>query len=526
MKVSNQKLRELSEYIKTIHNKKDGENDINIYFENNDENVLCLMFGKFVVAKGIQDCNKANVYGIKRGRDPEYSKICESFGFESYYINERVTLLEKIYAVIYAIYIIVFKNTKDKILSLHYKKTHIGDLIYDHIIRSSSAFTIKKIETMGQFEFLIEGILWAIHFERLFKKHKPNYYVAGDICYFNGIIVRLAQKHDARVIEFCTGKYVCNLETDVIKDFYPNSHECYNKRISNYIDNNITDGAWEDRANEYISKLFDGIGDWNTKEAYLGKKVVTKKEILESLKIYNNKKNIVIMAHCFSDTPHCGGKFIYSDYYEWLEETFKIVQKLDNVNWIVKPHPCRKHYGEKGVVEALFEKYKSKGMYLMTDEYSAQMVPILADAIITVRGTAGIEYSCCGIPCVNVGYAYYSNFGFNINVKSVNNYKKILSKIHLIHPLSDEQIKMAKKVIYAFSKLCTFSDDSLQKKLNEYYYKFIHDFKDRKNNDDFVDGIIEWGKMNSLMDSELYKFGYSIGDSDEKHSIDSFRKSE
>lgn len=511
MLINVRKLKKFAQFLKKEFPSKE-RNEIRIYFENNFEDWLCLMLGKFLVAKGIQDKTNGKVFAIKQRKDMSYENLCEGMGFCSQFFYEDITWKDKILANGYAVLFCCLKNDGKNILKLNYKGVHIGDLVYDYLIRmcKNTIYTLEKITTKEQFRLLKECFLYAIYFNNYFKKHKPDYFIAGDIVYLNGIIVRTAMKYNAKIIEFCTGKYIYELTQNEMNNYTPNYHSCCVKRIEEYQRNGLGDN-WKEEVEKKIKTIFSGIGDWNTKEAYFGKKTTTKESLLKSLNINNKKKNIVIMAHCFSDSPHNGGDFIYSDYYQWLKETLKIVKGLDNVNWILKAHPCRKYYGEEGVVERLFEENKSESLFWMSDEYSSQMVPIIADALVTVSGTGGIEFSCCGIPCINVGNPFYSYFGFTINIKSEDQYKWVLKHMHRVRKLNDKQIQKAKEILYVYSQITGFSNDSLQKLFNEFYYEYRKKKNTFENNNQMIDALLEWKKKNLFTDSEIYQKGYEIG---------------
>ena len=472
MRIGNHKLKKLGEYLKAESASIQNKEKVNIFFENNDEEWLCLMLGKFITAKGMRDKTWGKVSAIKRKADKEYGKICDFFGFDTLYLEDHIRMTDKCAGYFMAAIFWLFRNSGKEMLKLHYKKVHIGDLIYDYLIRTGrNVYTIEKISTKEQFQTLAEGYMWVRIYDRLFRNVHPDYYIAGDVIYLNGIIVRAAQKYHAQIFEFCTGKYSYKIETKKNCDYSPNYHFTSYQRIRDYINNQL-EPDWKEQAEKRLADLFAGVGDWNTREAYLHKKTAAKQEILEDIGIHNNKKNILIMAHCFSDSPHCGGGFIYKDYYEWLEETLKFVRTLDHVNWILKAHPCRDFYGEKDVVENMFIKYKSPALFWMPDTYSSAMVPVIADGLITVGGTGGIEYSCCGIPSVNAGNAFYTPFGFTVNVGSVQEYHKVLRNMHRIRRLDSEKIEKAKQVYYCYWRLTGFSGDSLQMLFNRYYFKY------------------------------------------------------
>lgn len=508
MRISSRNLERIKRILDRQFPQKE-KRKINIYFENNFEDWICLMLGKFIVAKGVQEKTGGRVYSIRAKFDDSYKGLCDSFGYSPLFWGNNVSRWDKVKSYLYAVLFCAFKNNGSNIIKLHYKKVHIGDLIYDYIIRTCKEriYTIDKIKTKEQFMLLSEGYLYAVYFDKLFKRCKPHYYIAGDIIYLNGIIVRTALKYGSKIIEFSTGKYAKELQQRELKDYEPNYHRCHTERVDEYRKKHLQ-SYWKEKVDKDLEVLFSGIGDWNTKEAYYNKKILTKEEIENELGISNHKKNIVIMAHCFSDSPHNGGRFIYNDYFQWLEETLKIVKNLDNVNWILKPHPCRKFYGEKGIVEELYHKYRSANLHWLPDEYSSKMVPLIADAIVTVSGTGGIEYSCCGVPCVTVGKPFYGYYDFTINIKSIEHYKKVLGKLHLVRRLNGKQINKAKEIFYAYNQIIEFSDDSLQQLLNKFYYDSRN--SNHENSHLFIKELLEWGESNLIKDSELYKQGYSI----------------
>ena len=91
---------------------------------------------------------------------------------------------------------------------------------------------------------------------------------------------------------------------------------------------------------------------------FTGKKVFTREELQKKLGLDDKKKNVVIMAHTFTDAVFNYGNYYYRDYYDWTEKTLKIASKVKDVNWILKPHPTRAAYNEsKDSIENMFKKY-------------------------------------------------------------------------------------------------------------------------------------------------------------------------
>ncbi|MFC1914428.1 hypothetical protein ACFLXF_04055, partial [Chloroflexota bacterium] len=71
-----------------------------------------------------------------------------------------------------------------------------------------------------------------------------------------------------------------------------------------------------------------------------------------------------------------------------------------------------------------------------------------ADVVITARGTAGLEFSCFGIPCIVTAEGAYSGFGFTIEPKTEEEYFKLLSDVGAVGRLKEEQLNRAMVLSY------------------------------------------------------------------------------
>lgn len=505
MNISKNNLSKLCSYYKKMSAKPNG--DKYIFFENTFESYLCLMNCKFITAKALEQKYQYRTIVFNDHDDEQKNKVYEALGFRSMTLKNSVSLADKLRSYIEAACAMRFSHNMHALIQLVHHGVHIGDLIYDHIIRvNPGRYTVGKLSWKTDFKSLQKFFLCADFCNRIFKKYPPKYFIAGDIIYMNGIYVRTAMRHGADVITVCTGSNSRKLIPSREK-FYPNYHETIRKRIGDLTLDSDSEN-WKRDMQAHLDGLFQGKGDINARAAYLGKDILSKNKILAELDIHNHKKNIVIMAHCFTDAPHCGGEFIYNDYYEWLVETLKIVSKIDRVNWILKPHPRRDFYHEEGSVEKLYKKYKTPNLYWMSDQYSTATLNSFADAIVTVGGTAGIEFGCQGIPCVNAGKTFYTGYGLTIEAKSKKQYASILNKMHKIKPLSPEKIELARRILYKKNgEIYETPDDALQKLSYECYMQLLEVNNERLSNDHFVESLLDYAAKNDIRDSYIYRYG-------------------
>ena len=161
---------------------------------------------------------------------------------------------------------------------------------------------------------------------------------------------------------------------------------------------------------------------------------------------HNYKKVIFIVAHVFSDAPHSASKMLYDDYYQWLLSTLNIIKKNPNVLWVVKPHPASKVYNEEGIVSDMISTLGVMNIRTSPPNLNVKSLINIADAIVTVLGTAGLEFSCFGIPSVLAGLPFYGGKGFTIDCETIEAYENTLLNIENVMPLTENQVQKALEI--------------------------------------------------------------------------------
>ncbi len=206
---------------------------------------------------------------------------------------------------------------------------------------------------------------------------------------------------------------------------------------------------------EYLSNRFIGQAkniDFDILNTYQNKQKFDKNDLVQYYGSNFKKENdiIFIFLHGFSDANHASGQMSFTSYYDWFTCTIDFIKNLENINWIIKPHPSVKVYGEEGIVENILKQTKATNIYLAPKNISNLSVFDICNVVVTATGTIGIEASCMGIRAILVGNAAYSSFGFTIDCKNKKEYFENLSNIDNIKPLSDKEILLAKKVMYMY----------------------------------------------------------------------------
>ena len=403
---------------------------------------------KLVYAKGIEEETGAKPVVLLWRENKLLESFFESFGVDYIAID---SLIKKdfgafIIALTKTLGLYLRGGDGERIKKIRMSDFNIGMYIYEDILRTSELSTIKKVRNKICIKKCMH-ILWAAYgLYHLCKKQKPLIAVADDLAYHEGVFIKVFKKCGARILAssnigeeevFVDEEY--NIERRMLRS---------NREIRSKLDSVPENAlAWTD---QYLEEKFHGnAGKELDRGAFKDKITLSRKEVQQKLGLDETKKNVVIMAHTFTDAVFNYGDYYFRDYYDWVEKTLAIASQEKSVNWILKPHPTRSAYNEeKDSIEKLFEKYRRKNMYLLSDDVSAESIRFIADVIITIGGSAGGEFACFGIPSVIVGKPYYSGFGYTIEPTSYEEYEQQLQNISQIGLLSDEQIRIAKNVFY------------------------------------------------------------------------------
>ena len=158
------------------------------------------------------------------------------------------------------------------------------------------------------------------------------------------------------------------------------------------------------------------------------------------------------MAHVFKDSPHSSSMMLHLDYYSWLFDTIKVASQSKNIDWIVKPHPASSLYNETGDVEDMINIINSSNIHLCYEDFNTKSIKYCADAIVTVYGTAGLEFACLGIPVLLAGRSFYAGHGFTIEPQTLSDYHKILLSMNKIKRLTENKINSALEVYAIWEK--------------------------------------------------------------------------
>ena len=446
--VSAEKAGKLTEICKADPAKEGGASGKAVYV---NLSMVRLQLGwvmpKLLYARGVADETGAKAYVICWRRNALFEKLINAMGFELLCLEDvlRKDIGGAAGALFKTLGFLIADGSGEGLKKLSFCGIKAGKYMYEDIIRTSSLSTIRSARNKTCIKKMLH-LLWMCHaLEKTFKKHRPLYSVADDLAYHEALQLCLMHKYGSAVRNVSA-----KMEDEVFFDDKGEPvrrggwiHDCIKEQLDE-----VPDAAVQ--AEELLAANFAGIsGRAIDRGAFKGKEILSREQVTEMLGLDPSKKNAVIMAHTFTDAVFNYGDICFRDYYDWLDRTLSIAEGIDNVNWILKPHPTRKAYNEDSdSIEKMFERHKKPHIFLLPDKVSAGSIKELADVLLTIGGNAGAEFACFGIPAVIVGKPYYREFGFTIEPGNMTEYIRTLENIADIKPLAEESITMARKVYY------------------------------------------------------------------------------
>ena len=355
-----------------------------------------------------------------------------------------------------------------------------GDLVYDTYVRNYNKYTNPKVDLIFIL-ILFKTIFRVLNLKQNLFNKNIKVLITGTTSYStNGAIAtRLAIKNKIKVIEPYFYGYV-EINNNTINKGYFNQENKRNKKKIKKISSKTANKYFIKKFYKHVSGNYTGRKDIFYSNKYKILKEVKKSDLFKmlNLKNFDFKKIILIASHAFSDSPHALGRdLLFNDYYQFLVETLNHLNNNNNksILWLIKPHPSSWYYGEEGIVEKLIENLNCENVKLFPKKLNTANALNLCDAVVTARGTIGMEFACFGKLALTVGAAPYSSLNIAKNFKTKKEYFKYMDNMNLTKKIEEDKKILARKLVYFlenrkknFLKSSKIFDTKVLKKFNSF----------------------------------------------------------
>ena len=180
---------------------------------------------------------------------------------------------------------------------------------------------------------------------------------------------------------------------------------------------------------------------------------------------------------------------LFRDNLTWLQETLIEIKKINNVNWLVKPHPHDEIRKVNTTTISQYEKFcpNYKHIKVFPNNITMASVPKFIDVVISFKSPAS-EYSCFGIPAITPCETNCTGLGYTIDPKSKEEYFFQLQNVKELKRLNNQQIELAKIFIFAQTVLTQIPSNLI-----------VHHSTRQFNEENF------WTEMTKLLDQYNYE---------------------
>lgn len=320
------------------------------------------------------------------------------------------------------------KNIKKNsdIYKYKFNQMLFGDLFYDTYLKRFYEPTIN-IGTDRFKTFFLDFIRLIIFWDDYLNKNKVKAVVGVHGQYAYAIVHRLAAKKKIPVILHAEGKiYKINK-----KHIFQHSEFLFYKKNFNSLSK-----AKKIKARVEGFKIFknriSGISGTKSGSSYISKSSFKKIYKNKKKLLLNNKKlNILIATQDFFDSINVYGRFIFNDFYEWLNFLGQISKKT-NFNWYIKDHP---NYAGKykkyqpftsNITKEICKKFPNIKIIPSNTSHN-HLIKEGIDLVLTVFGSIQFEYPAFNIPVITASNNVLTK-NYNFSIKSLNK-KDYLNKI-------------------------------------------------------------------------------------------------
>lgn len=398
--------------------------------------------------------------GLLHEPNDEIEAMFRAYGIhEFHYLSDRdLSLRGRLRAGFCAFRMIAANGGVDDLLEETMQGVYVGKCVYDWYLRGHGLATVESY-TVLFFAMLATGIGYVEYLSRLFSGGRFPVVVQAERQYApEGIVCQAAVANGSTV--YCRGGGPTSFSIFRITgpaDFYRANHR-YGRAIFEHVWQNYREHAVQ-LGGEFMADRFSGNVRRNdipdASIAYAVNAGETRESLCERFGWDPAKPIVVVMGNMLNDGVFVNGWRLFRDNYVWIEKTVQTIADVNSVNWLVKAHPSDVVNPVKMTSRDVYEKWAGHCPHVQfyLNEWGSRALPGIVDAVLTVYGTAGIEYSSFGIPCVLAGQSMYSGLGFTHEPQTQEAYFETLRNIHTLGRLTPEQMERAKVYTYIYMML-------------------------------------------------------------------------
>ena len=300
-----------------------------------------------------------------------------------------------------------------------------GDLIIDSYIRfkPSPAFDIENI--------FVWRLLWQAcrdirRARSYFRNNNPSLYLTTYSTYIeHGIPVRVALQEGVPVFSF--GNFF-KFGLQLTAKHFRHTRDCseYKKHFE-LLDAETREMLIKEAESVLEFRMSGGV---DSATRYMRNSAYAKTESQNSSNNFSDLEGaVVVFLHDFYDSPHIWDNFIFTDFWEWIVTTIKILEQK-KIKFYIKPHPNQTSLSDKDIAHLRTIYPRLNLLDTAVDNRTIAQAGVLCG--ITVYGSVAHELAYLGVPTIGAASAPHESFRFCRIAKNLNDYTRLVQNCHLL----------------------------------------------------------------------------------------------
>ncbi|MBI4283700.1 MAG: hypothetical protein HY663_04440 [Chloroflexi bacterium] len=334
-----------------------------------------------------------------------------------------------------------------------YKGLPLGRLVKTSVVHVFHAAYFKPDAAMITVykSFLASGIVMADACVKLLDEYRPNV-----VCMLNGILFaesilyELAVQRSINVITHEVGTRVNTI--------------VFSRKRNIIFDPDV---AWKQYGNIPLDTKENTCLDLlmesrKRSEGELIRLWLHPDEDVESVRAclqMDQKKPVVLLfTNLMWDTSLIDQNIVFKDAIDWLLRTVGFFFHKPEVQLVIRVHPAEVrsdgHIPKEKMTEIISASFPKLPPHIKvippdSDISSYVLMSMAASAIVYVS-SAGLEMATMGKPVIVPSRVHYGRKGFTYNVKTSEEYFRLLENVSSMPPLSEVQVELARRYAYLF----------------------------------------------------------------------------
>ena len=415
------------------------------------------------IGKNLMEIFNSNGIALLNDYNLKNILLYKSFGIKKIIILGNSNIFARLMYFVKAYLIIKSFKNMDEFLKFNINNVEIGKAVYDHYLRFSGIGTTNEFK-QEFYANLSKCLLVYYQINKYLKKYNIIASVQSEKQFIPGSVIFQSALINGTNVYSRTGphnKFTVKKYSNINERY--THRDRFSKKLIDLVVNNISEEAIE-IGGEIIRKRFVGVRGhqvhseyYNLPEFAKGKKIrkndkknINKEDLCKRLGWSPELSIGVIFSSDLTDGVFDGTWSLFRDRLTWLRESLLEIKKINNINWLVKPHPNDEINNVITSTISECEKICSNLAHvkIFPDDIAIGSIPKIIDVAVTQCGTAASEYPCFGIPAIIAGETICSGLGYTIEPQSKEKYFFQLRNVKKLEKLNNQQIELAKTYIF------------------------------------------------------------------------------